>query len=103
MSWRSIKFTLADHTYALAAFGEAEHNMVSEVHSSANAVGLWINVAKTKVLSAHVNPPNRGIIDLEEISSWEPPPCHEIGPLEQVAMLEPISLPSNTPFASIKT
>ncbi len=52
----------------------AVQDMVNGVHRFANAVGLRINPAKTKVLSAQMNPSSRGAITLdgvplEEVSS----------------------------------
>ncbi len=41
--------------------------MVNGVHRFVNAVGLWINAAKTKVLSAQMNPSSRGTITLDEM------------------------------------
>ncbi len=50
--------------------------MVNGVHRFANAVGLRINAAKTKVLSAQMSPSSRGTIildgvPLEEVSSFK--------------------------------
>ncbi len=43
---------------------EGVQTMVNGVHRFANAVGLRINAAKTKVLSAQVNPSSLGTITL---------------------------------------
>ncbi len=45
--------------------------MVNWVHPFANAVGLRINAAKTKVLSAQMYPSSRGTITLAGVSLEE--------------------------------
>ncbi len=46
---------------------EAFEEMVNRVRRLANAVGLRINAAKAKVLSAQMNPSSRGTITLDDV------------------------------------
>ncbi len=77
----STMLALTDLAYAddIALLGdscEAVQEMVNGVNRFANAVGLRINAAKTKVLSAQMNPSSRGTIildgvPLEEVASFK--------------------------------
>ncbi len=68
----SITLALTDLAYAddIALFGdsyEAVQEMVNGVHRFANAVGLRINAAKTKVLPAQIYPTSRGTITMDGV------------------------------------